>query len=114
MQAAFYIDTIQSVTDERFARLQHAKETLCDPERRKDYDSWRNCGMAITYGDWRAKKDSIHTVSSSEMPLSLPLFFYFLILTPLTLDSCIYMFKMYLKAENMPFHMVKTAFKYPF
>ena len=29
-------------------------------------------------------------------------------LTPSTLDSCSYMFKMYLKAENMPFHMVKT------
>ena len=35
-------------------------------------------------------------------------------LTPSTLDSCSYRFKMYLKAENMPFHMVKTVFKYSF
>ena len=37
-----------------------------------------------------------------------------LVLTPSTLDSCSYRFKMYLKAENMPFHMVKTVFKYSF
>ena len=35
-------------------------------------------------------------------------------LTPSTLDSCSYRFKMYLKAENMPFHMVKTVIKYSF
>ena len=36
------------------------------------------------------------------------------LLTPSTLDSCSYRFKMYLKAENIPFHMVKTIFKYSF
>ena len=36
------------------------------------------------------------------------------ILTPSTLDSCSYRFKMYLRADNMPFHMVKTIFKYSF
>ena len=35
-------------------------------------------------------------------------------LTPSTLDSCSYRFKMYLIAENMPFHMVKNVFKYSF
>ena len=33
-------------------------------------------------------------------------------LTPSTLDSCSYRFKMYLIAEDMPLHMVKTVFKY--
>ena len=32
--------------------------------------------------------------------------------TPSTLDSCSYRFKMYLKAENIPFHVVKNIFKY--
>ena len=35
-------------------------------------------------------------------------------LTPSTLDSCSYRFKMYLIAENMPFRMVITVFKYSF
>ena len=35
-------------------------------------------------------------------------------LTPSTLDSCSYRFKMYLIAENMPIRMVKTVFKYSF
>ena len=35
-------------------------------------------------------------------------------LTPSTLDSCSYRFKMYLQADNMPSHMVKTSFKYSF
>ena len=36
----------------------------------------------------------------------------FIELTPSTLDSCSYRFKMYLIVENMPFHMVKIVFKY--
>ena len=35
-------------------------------------------------------------------------------LTPSTLDSCSYRFKMSLIAENMAFHTVKTVFEYSF
>ena len=35
-------------------------------------------------------------------------------LTPSTLNSCSYKLKMYLIVEDVPFHMVKTVFKYSF
>ena len=50
-------------TVQKFARLQKAKEVLCTDER-AEYDLWRRSGMAMTYEDWCAKKDSIRMVSS--------------------------------------------------
>ncbi|XP_046360535.1 J domain-containing protein-like isoform X1 [Haliotis rufescens] len=46
---------------EQFARLQTAKETLCDPESRAKYDQWRQSGMMMTYGQWKGLRDSVHT-----------------------------------------------------
>src|SRR5690606_11750680 len=36
----------------QFCRLQHAKEVLTDPEKRKDYDRWRQSGLSISYRKW--------------------------------------------------------------
>ena len=48
--------------EENFSRLQKAKETLLDPELRKQYDQWRRCGIAMCFTEWKARKDTIHTV----------------------------------------------------
>ncbi len=47
---------------EKFARLQVAKMTLTDPEARLQYDQWKRSGVAIRFEEWKARKDSIHTV----------------------------------------------------
>ena len=47
--------------EKEFQLLQMAKSVLTDPVKRKDYDCWRNSGIAISYRDWIAKKDSIKT-----------------------------------------------------
>ena len=39
--------------------ISKAKESLCDPKERKMYDDWRHAGLAISYGQWRALKDSV-------------------------------------------------------
>ena len=41
--------------------LLQAKETLCDPQERKIYDDWRYSGIAMSYEQWRALKDSVKT-----------------------------------------------------
>ena len=41
--------------------IEKAKESLCDPRERKMYDDWRSAGIAMSYGQWRALKDSVKT-----------------------------------------------------
>ncbi|XP_042891847.1 J domain-containing protein-like isoform X1 [Penaeus japonicus] len=38
--------------EEKFQKLQIAKDTLCDPEQRVKYDKWLNSGLAISYEQW--------------------------------------------------------------
>ncbi|KAK2156988.1 hypothetical protein LSH36_201g04019 [Paralvinella palmiformis] len=45
----------------KFATLQRAKETLCDPKLRVQYDTWKRSGLSMSYQDWKARKDTIHT-----------------------------------------------------
>ncbi|CAL1545660.1 unnamed protein product [Lymnaea stagnalis] len=48
---------------EKFARLSQAKDTLLDPEKRKEYDKWRHSGIAIPFETWRSMshvKTSMH------------------------------------------------------
>lgn len=45
-----------------FSNFQEAKEVLCDPERRKNYDKWRNSGISISYKSWIDMKDHVHQV----------------------------------------------------
>lgn len=42
-----------------------AKETLLDPEKRSNYDKWRNCGMAVSYQQWLGVKEHVHQVKLS-------------------------------------------------
>ncbi|CAO1426852.1 unnamed protein product [Diamesa hyperborea] len=44
----------------KFQQLKEAKEILCDPERRSNYDKWRGSGLQITYKNWVGMKDSVH------------------------------------------------------
>ncbi|KAL7300369.1 hypothetical protein TKK_0006990 [Trichogramma kaykai] len=44
----------------KFQQLKHAKETLCDPEKRSNYDKWRNSGIAISYKQWLGMKEHVH------------------------------------------------------
>lgn len=46
----------------KFQQLKEAKEILCDPERRSNYDKWRGSGLQITYKNWVGMKDSVHQV----------------------------------------------------
>ncbi|CAG5121587.1 unnamed protein product [Candidula unifasciata] len=48
---------------EKFSRLSQAKDTLLDPEKRKEYDKWRHSGIAIPFERWRSLshvKTSMH------------------------------------------------------
>ncbi|XP_072292861.1 dnaJ homolog subfamily C member 12 isoform X2 [Eucyclogobius newberryi] len=53
------VDNPSAVTD--FQKLQEAKEVLCDESRRKKYDLWKRSGIAMTFHDWQALKDSVKT-----------------------------------------------------
>lgn len=48
---------------EYFAKVQRAKDVLTDDQQRKKYDTWRNSGIAMSYDQWCAMRDSVHTVS---------------------------------------------------
>ncbi|KAJ8940954.1 hypothetical protein NQ318_006805 [Aromia moschata] len=37
-----------------------AKEVLCDPERRLNYDKWRNSGISVSYKQWLGMKEHVH------------------------------------------------------
>lgn len=45
----------------KFQQLQEAKEVLCDPEKRSNYDKWRNSGIAISYKQWVGMKEHVHS-----------------------------------------------------
>lgn len=38
---------------------QEAKETLCDPEKRCNYDKWRSSGISISYRQWLGMKEHV-------------------------------------------------------
>lgn len=44
----------------KFQKLKEAKEVLCDPERRKNYDKWRNSGISMSYQQWLGMKEHVH------------------------------------------------------
>ncbi|KAK9871116.1 hypothetical protein WA026_011400 [Henosepilachna vigintioctopunctata] len=44
----------------KFQQLKNAKEVLCDPEKRSNYDKWRNSGIAISYKQWLGMKEHVH------------------------------------------------------
>uniref|UniRef100_A0A0K8TNW3 J domain-containing protein n=1 Tax=Tabanus bromius TaxID=304241 RepID=A0A0K8TNW3_TABBR len=44
----------------RFQKLKEAKETLCDPEKRANYDKWRHSGISISYKNWLGMKEHVH------------------------------------------------------
>ncbi|XP_039958988.1 J domain-containing protein isoform X1 [Bactrocera neohumeralis] len=46
----------------KFQRLKEAKETLCDPEKRANYDKWRNSGIAMSYKNWLGMKEHVGQV----------------------------------------------------
>ncbi|KAH9498899.1 hypothetical protein Btru_004976 [Bulinus truncatus] len=45
---------------EKFSKLSQAKDTLLDSEKRKEYNKWRNSGVAIPYDTWRSMSQ-VHT-----------------------------------------------------
>ncbi|XP_014292537.1 J domain-containing protein [Halyomorpha halys] len=44
----------------KFQKLKEAKEVLCDPEKRKNYDKWRNSGISMSYKQWLGMKEHVH------------------------------------------------------
>ncbi|XP_051159964.1 J domain-containing protein [Leptopilina boulardi] len=44
----------------KFQQLKNAKEILCDPEKRSNYDKWRHSGISISYKKWLGMKESVH------------------------------------------------------
>ncbi|XP_044263130.1 J domain-containing protein isoform X1 [Tribolium madens] len=46
--------------EQKFQLLKEAKEILCDPEKRANYDKWRNSGISISYKQWLGMKEHVH------------------------------------------------------
>lgn len=46
--------------EEKFQKLKEAKEILCDPAKRSNYDKWRNSGICISYQQWLGMKEHVH------------------------------------------------------
>ncbi|KAF5307317.1 hypothetical protein FQR65_LT07033 [Abscondita terminalis] len=46
--------------EEKFQKLQEAKDTLCDPAKKLNYDKWRNSGISISYKQWLGMKEHVH------------------------------------------------------
>ncbi|XP_058444733.1 J domain-containing protein [Malaya genurostris] len=42
-----------------FQKLKEAKEILCDPEKRANYDKWRTSGLQISYKNWVGMKEHV-------------------------------------------------------
>ncbi|GAB1606601.1 dnaJ homolog subfamily C member 12-like [Argonauta hians] len=45
----------------RFTKLQVAKDVVSCPEKRKKYDQWLNSGLAMSFKEWLAITDKIHS-----------------------------------------------------
>lgn len=45
--------------EKKFQQLKEAKEILCDQERRKLYDKWRNSGLQVSYKSWIGMSDHV-------------------------------------------------------
>ncbi|XP_071440147.1 J domain-containing protein [Hetaerina americana] len=43
----------------KFQKLKEAKEILCDPEKRLNYDKWRRSGITISYKQWCGMKEHV-------------------------------------------------------
>ncbi|KAF2894495.1 hypothetical protein ILUMI_11695 [Ignelater luminosus] len=46
--------------EEKFQKLQEAKDTLCDPAKKLNYDKWKNSGITISYKQWLGMKEHVH------------------------------------------------------
>lgn len=44
----------------KFQQLKNAKEILCDPEKRSNYDKWRHSGISISYKQWLGMNEHVH------------------------------------------------------
>uniref|UniRef100_A0A1Q3G347 J domain-containing protein n=1 Tax=Culex tarsalis TaxID=7177 RepID=A0A1Q3G347_CULTA len=42
-----------------FQKLKEAKEILCDPEKRANYDKWRGSGIQVSYRNWVGMKEHV-------------------------------------------------------
>ncbi|XP_067933974.1 J domain-containing protein-like [Watersipora subatra] len=51
----------ESSSVETFQLLQEAKEVLTNPEKRMNYDKWRNSGIAMSYKQWCGLNESTRT-----------------------------------------------------
>lgn len=49
------------VAEKKFQQLQEAKDILCDEEKRKKYDQWRNSGISMSFKQWCSLRDSVQT-----------------------------------------------------
>ncbi|KAG7172528.1 J domain-containing protein-like [Homarus americanus] len=45
----------------QFQKLQVAKDTLTDPEKKTQYDRWLNSGIAVSYEQWCGMKQHMNT-----------------------------------------------------
>ncbi|KAI8742023.1 J domain-containing protein [Biomphalaria glabrata] len=48
------------LANEQFSKLSQAKDVLLDSEKRKEYDKWRNSGVAIPFDTWKSMSH-VHT-----------------------------------------------------
>lgn len=46
--------------EKKFQLLKEAKEVLCDPEKKLNYDKWRGSGISISYKQWLGMKEHVH------------------------------------------------------
>lgn len=49
----------------RYQLLLRAKTVLADEEMRAKYDTWRHCGLLVSWQQWLAMQDRTHAVRAS-------------------------------------------------
>ncbi|GAB6032199.1 DnaJ sub C member 12 [Chamberlinius hualienensis] len=47
--------------EERFKKLQLARDVLTDPEKRKKYDTWRGNSISMPFEQWAGLSKNVHT-----------------------------------------------------